>query len=102
MTPIGFDVWRASVCRLIRSSIYPELEDHVSVANYPAEVPGMAKTLFFFDHDHQERGLQDAKSKSNEFEALFAIELALYLLKQDCFKSGFVVLLGVLLSNLPL
>ena len=74
--------------RLIRSTVYPELQDHVSVKKYPETVTGMAKTLFFFDHDHKEDSAVDVKSKSNTFEAHFAVHLAAYLLKQDCFRSG--------------
>lgn len=48
----------------------------------------MAKTLFFFDHDHEERSQQDAKSKSNDFEAQFALHLATYLLQQETFVHG--------------
>ena len=73
---------------MIRETVYPDLKDHVSVTRYPKEVPGMEKTLFFFDHDHEEAGVQDAKSKSNQFEAQFAIQLAIYLLKQECFQTG--------------
>ncbi len=83
--------------RLIRSTVYPELQDHASVKKYPEAVPGMAKTLFFFDHDHEEDGTADAKSKSNTFEAHFAVHLAAYLLKQDCFRRG-----GLLLGAIEL
>lgn len=76
------------VCRLIRATVYPSLKDHASVNQFPRTVPGMEQTLFFFDHDHPEAGLEDGKSKSNVFEAQFAIHLAMYLMKQDHFAAG--------------
>lgn len=74
--------------RLVRETIYPRLEDHVSVTKYPESVPGMVKTLFFLDHDHPEGGVMDTKSKLNDFEAHFAVELASYLSKQITFAEG--------------
>ena len=58
------------------------------MTEYPSAVPGMEKTLFFFDHDHEEGGMADDRSKSNVFEAQFAIHLAIHLLKQGCFEPG--------------
>lgn len=43
--------------------------------------------MFFFDHDHKEEGAEDGKSHRNSFEANFAVELAAYLVKQQCFKT---------------
>ena len=60
---------RPCIANLIRNTIYPELQDHPSVLTYP-DVRGMAKPLFFFDHDHKEDGAgdDDSMSKSNQFE----------------------------------
>jgi len=58
------------------------------VLKFPKEVLGMPKTLFFLDHDHAESGQEDGRSKSNTFEADFAIELATYILKQSAFDTS--------------
>lgn len=53
---------------LFRRTLYPKLEDHESVNNYPP-VRGMRKNVFFFDHRHKENGGEDDSiSKFNQFE----------------------------------
>lgn len=65
--------------------MYPHLIDYANVKEYPQNVPGMCKTLFFFDHDHKEEGSEEGKSHRNTFEAQFAVQLAAYIVKQQCF-----------------
>lgn len=49
-------------------TLYPRLEDHDLVKNYP-HVQGMAKDVFFLNHDHKENGGEDDfVSKYNQFE----------------------------------
>lgn len=48
----------------------------------------MRKRLFFLDHDHQEGGQEDGKSRSNDFEAKFCVRLSNYLMQQGCFENG--------------
>lgn len=49
-------------------TLYPRLEDHDLVKNYP-HVQGMAKDVFFLTHDHKENGGEDDfVSKYNQFE----------------------------------
>ena len=51
-----------------RMTLYPRLEDHDCVKNYP-HVQGMAKDVFFLTHDHKENGGEDDfVSKYNQFE----------------------------------
>lgn len=44
---------RPEIANLIRPTIYKELFDHESVLTYP-DVKGMAKNLFFIDHNYPE------------------------------------------------
>lgn len=74
--------------RLIRETIYPDLQDHFSVKEYP-HVPGVKHNLFFLDHDHPEQGSEDeGKSKSNEFEVKFSVAFARYLTQQGKYAPG--------------
>ncbi|KAG8861658.1 hypothetical protein FRB96_002615 [Tulasnella sp. 330] len=59
---------RPSIANLIRSTLYPHLEDHIIVQKYPP-VRGMSQNVFFFDHQHaEEGGGEESVSKSNNFE----------------------------------
>lgn len=44
---------RPEIAALISPHIYPELENHPSVENFP-EVPGIEKSVFFFTHEYRE------------------------------------------------
>ena len=49
-------------------TLYPKLEDHDLVKNYP-HVRGVAEDVFFFTHDHKENGGEDDfASKYNQYE----------------------------------
>lgn len=52
-----------------RSTLYPALQDHDLVKEYPS-VQGMAKDVFFLDHRHPEDGAggEDSVSKTNTYE----------------------------------
>lgn len=52
-----------------RHTLYPTLEDHDLVKQYP-HVRGFAKDVFFFSHSHRENGgaEESAGSKYNTFE----------------------------------
>jgi len=52
---------------IIRTILYPKLEDNEYVLKYPA-VQGMQKDVFFFNHLHKENGAEDSVSKFNIFE----------------------------------
>lgn len=49
---------RPEIANLIRPIIYKELSDHESVLSYP-NVKGMAKNLFFIDHDYPESEVRE-------------------------------------------
>ena len=79
-----YQVW----CLLsIRNTLYPALEDHELVRNYPP-VRGIAKNVFFLTHSHKENsGVEDSASKYNLYEVKMIRELVLYLLRfvHNCF-----------------
>lgn len=51
-----------------RNTLYPKLEDHSLVLDYP-DVRGMHKNVFFMTHSHKEvGGGEDAVSKYNQYE----------------------------------
>jgi hypothetical protein len=53
---------------VIRRCLYPSLQDHDRVKEYPS-VRGMAKDVWFFHHTNKEAGGgEDAVSKCNLFE----------------------------------
>ncbi|PRP84560.1 putative NF-X1 finger and helicase protein [Planoprotostelium fungivorum] len=68
---------------LIRHTLYPQLEDGENVKMYP-NVKGMARNLWFFDHDHPEsqKDQHGGGSYSNEWEAKMVFQLALRIVRQ--------------------
>jgi hypothetical protein len=94
---------RSEIAELVRRPLYPSLKDHPSVQNYPA-VSGMYHSLFWFDHKNREDGSgpMDLKetSHSNQFEATMATNLVAYLMKQDGYREGDIVVLTPYLGQL--
>ncbi|CAL1707171.1 unnamed protein product [Somion occarium] len=89
---------RPSVANLVRKTLYPKLQDHEVVKNYPP-VRGMAKSVFFLSHSHRENGGEDESvSKYNQFEVDMAVDLVMHLLRQGPYSSegDIVVLCGYL------
>ena len=72
---------RPEIARLIVPSIYPTLENHASVLDYPG-VRGMASNVFFLAHTEQEIGDQEEKSRLNPYEAELSLALARHLIMQ--------------------
>jgi superfamily I DNA and/or RNA helicase len=75
-----------AISELVRNTLYPGLKDAPEVAAYPP-VRGMAEPLFWWDHDHVERGEEEdgggkTGSKQNEGEAEMVVALAQYLVQQ--------------------
>jgi hypothetical protein len=52
---------------LLRTILYPRLEDHDIVCHYPP-VQGVEKNVFFFSHSNKENAEADSVSKHNTFE----------------------------------
>lgn len=69
---------RPEISRLIRPAIYPHLEDHKSVLDFPP-VRGIDHSLYFIHHTHPETAFGDS-SKENKHEAQFLVKLARHLI----------------------
>ncbi|KAG0698145.1 hypothetical protein DFH29DRAFT_943008 [Suillus ampliporus] len=92
---------RPAISSLIRNTLYPRLEDHELVRDYPP-VRGIAKNVFFVTHSHRENeGAEDSASKFNLYEVAMIRELVLYLLRQGCYsEEGDIVVLCAYLGQL--
>ncbi|KAH9515713.1 hypothetical protein Btru_011797 [Bulinus truncatus] len=64
---------RPEVSQIIKL-IYPGLEDHPSVNEFE-HIQGVSKDVFFINHNHQETRSADNFSKSNMYEAQYAVAL---------------------------
>lgn len=95
MTPIVSD--------LIRAPIYPDLRDAPKVSTYPP-VPGLPHRVFFMSHTEKENSdaQQETKSKTNAYEAEFAVALARYLILQGEFKDQEITILAPYLGQVAL
>ncbi|KAL1846495.1 hypothetical protein VTK73DRAFT_279 [Phialemonium thermophilum] len=97
------------IARLVRETLYPDLEDAVAVARYPP-VAGMRQRLFWLHHEHEEQGRNSSgsgddptsTSVSNEWEAAMALELVAYLTRQGAYKPGDIAVLVPYLAQLRL
>jgi hypothetical protein len=92
-----------SIARLIRETIYPNLKDDPSVAEYP-EIKGVRKRLFWLDHRHREGGSSDADPMStshwNEHEINMTVALVNHLVQQGEYKHGDIAVLTPYLGQL--
>ena len=71
--------------------IYPNLQNHASVEEYP-NVLGVGTNLHFIDHSYHEDENFELKSKSNEHEAKFIVAICRYLLLQGYSPEQITVL----------
>ncbi|OCH91424.1 P-loop containing nucleoside triphosphate hydrolase protein [Obba rivulosa] len=92
---------RPAIADLVRTTLYPNLEDHDLVKNYPP-VRGLTKNIFFFNHNHKENGGEDdSLSKFNKFEVDMIVDLVKYLLRQGTYSAeGDIVVLCAYLGQL--
>lgn len=72
---------RPEIAKLIVPLIYPKLDNHDSVLNYPP-VLGVTSNIFFITHDKFEEYQDDSTSRKNIHEAKFLISFARHLLLQ--------------------
>lgn len=72
---------RPEIARLIHPSIYNVLYNHESVLDYP-NVHGLAKNLFFLNHNNPEANHNDEDSWVNLHEAQFLVAFARHLILQ--------------------
>lgn len=72
---------RPEIAKLIVPTIYPKLENDVTVNSYP-RIQGVKSSLFFIKHNHEETLLNDSSSRLNVHEAKFLIKLARHFVLQ--------------------
>ncbi|KAJ9573473.1 hypothetical protein L9F63_009133, partial [Diploptera punctata] len=72
---------RPEIVKLIVPNIYPELQNHPSVLEFP-RILGVSNKLFFITHNIPDQQDPEIKSHRNEHEAGFMLELCKYLILQ--------------------
>ncbi|TFY62891.1 hypothetical protein EVJ58_g3578 [Rhodofomes roseus] len=92
---------RPEIAHLVRTTLYPKLEDHNLVKKHP-HVQGMGSDVFFLNHAHAENGSEDdSVSKYNAYEVSIIKDLVLYLLRQGPYSAdGDIVVLCAYLGQL--
>ena len=92
-----------SIAGLIRSTLYPELQDHPSVSTHP-EVDGMRKRLFWLDHDEKEDASSSnptqSFSKTNTWEVEMTAALVSHLVRQGVYRNEDIAVLTPYLGQL--
>ena len=92
-----------SISELIRSTLYPQLDDHQSVSNYP-EVYGMRDRLYWLDHNKQEDkatpGSTAGFSKTNAFEVDMVAAMVSHIIRQGQYSSEDIAVLTPYLGQL--
>ena len=84
---------RPEISQLIRSTIYPELEDSPSVKNHP-NILGMMKNVFFLNHKNCEDAIANSfeGSHRNTWEATFCASLVKHFLNQGYDPKNITIL----------
>lgn len=93
---------RPDIARLLRKTMYPNLEDHRSVLDLP-NVVGMRENLFWLNHDHAEDAAGDdgrLKSHSNMWEVGMVQALVRRFVRQGVYKSEDIAVLTPYTGNL--
>ncbi|KAF8417390.1 hypothetical protein EV426DRAFT_645842 [Tirmania nivea] len=92
-----------SISDLIRQTLYPRLKDYPSTGTHP-EVQGMARRLFWMNHDHMEANADKSDpgsvSKSNDFEIEMVAALVKHLIKQGKYGKGDIAVLTPYLGQM--
>jgi hypothetical protein len=91
-----------SISTLIRSTLYPDLQDSPQVAEYP-EVSGMRRRLFWLDHSQPEDGEKDrsdSTSHTNQYEVDMVFALVRHLVRQGVYKATDIAVLTPYLGQL--
>ena len=76
-----------SIADLVRHTLYPNLRDHESVKAYP-QVKGMARRLFWLDHQHEEDHSEQSTSRTNNYEVEMVACLVSHLTRQYEYQSN--------------
>ena len=92
-----------SISDLIRQTLYLGLKDHPDTQNHP-KVQGMARRLFWMNHDHMEANADKSDpgsvSKSNDFEIEMVAALAKHLIKQGKYGKNDIAVLTPYLGQM--
>ena len=91
-----------SMSELIRTTLYPDLQDYPSVKEYP-EVVGMRNRLYWLDHQKKEDPQPSqavSLSKTNTFEVEVVAALATHLVKQGTYSSEDIAIITPYLGQL--
>lgn len=91
-----------SISELIRVPLYPNLQDHPSVSEYP-EIDGMRDRLYWLDHWEREdpRAAQSISlSRTNTFEVDMVAALVSHLVKQGTYGSEDIAVITPYLGQL--
>ena len=91
-----------SIAELVRVPLYPELQDHPSVLDYP-EVDGMRDRLFWLDHREKEdpRPPQAVSlSRTNAFEVDMIAALVSHLVRQGTYRNDDIAVITPYLGQL--
>jgi hypothetical protein len=91
-----------SISTLIRSTLYPDLQDSPQVAEYP-EVSGMRRRLFWLDRSQPEDGVKDrsdSTSSTNQYEVDMVFALVRHLVRQGVYKATEIAVLTPYLGQL--
>ncbi|KAK6397849.1 hypothetical protein LTR65_005097 [Meristemomyces frigidus] len=90
------------ISQLIRSTLYRNLQDAPSVAEYP-EVSGMRHRLFWLDHKQKEDGKNEhmhTTSHINTFEVQMVTSLVSHLVRQGVYRAEDIAVLTPYLGQL--
>ncbi|KAF2171405.1 hypothetical protein M409DRAFT_63696 [Zasmidium cellare ATCC 36951] len=91
-----------SISELVRSTLYPKLQDAESVKTYP-DVIGMRHRLFWMDHDRPEDSQVDqmhSTSHTNTYEVDMVAALVNHLVGQGVYRSKEIAVLTPYLGQL--
>ncbi|KAI1789279.1 hypothetical protein LXA43DRAFT_590107 [Ganoderma leucocontextum] len=91
---------RPTISHFIRTILYPKLQDHQVVTQYPP-VQGMQSDVFFLNHLNKENGTEDSVSKVNMYEVDMIRDLVVYFLRQGTYNGpGDIAVLCAYLGQL--
>ena len=92
-----------SIAELVRSTLYPKLQDHPTVCTYP-EVDGMRKRLFWLDHCEREDAssseVTQLFSRTNAWEVEMTAALVSHLVRQGTYQNEDIAVLTPYLGQL--
>ncbi|KAJ4249160.1 hypothetical protein NW762_012495 [Fusarium torreyae] len=94
-----------SIAELVRTTLYPSLNDAKTVEDYP-QVVGMKRRLFWLHHDQPENTSENndylSTSRSNSFEVDMTAALVSHLSQQGTYRPGDIAVLTPYLGQLQL